>query len=30
MSRIQDSEAGQSFMLCDLNRNWWEIECARN
>ena len=30
ISRIQDSEDGQSFMLCDLNRNWWEIEWAHN
>ena len=30
MSRIQYSETGQSFLLCDLNRNWWEIECACN
>ena len=27
---IQRSETGQSFLLCDLNRNWWEIECAHN
>jgi catechol 2,3-dioxygenase-like lactoylglutathione lyase family enzyme len=27
---IEQSEAGQSFLLCDLNRNWWEIECAHN
>jgi catechol 2,3-dioxygenase-like lactoylglutathione lyase family enzyme len=25
---IEQSEAGQSFLLCDLNRNWWEIEFA--
>ena len=30
MTRIRDSEAGQSFMLCDLNRNWWEIEWSQN
>jgi catechol 2,3-dioxygenase-like lactoylglutathione lyase family enzyme len=30
ISGIQNSEAGQSFLLCDLNRNWWEIECAHN
>ena len=29
LSGIQSSSAGQSFLLCDLNRNWWEIECAR-
>ena len=22
---IQNSEDGQSFLLCDLNKNWWEI-----
>jgi len=22
---IQDTPDGQSFLLCDLNRNWWEI-----
>jgi catechol 2,3-dioxygenase-like lactoylglutathione lyase family enzyme len=22
---IQEQENGQSFLLCDLNRNWWEI-----
>ena len=30
LSEIQSSSAGQSFLLCDLNRNWWEIECARS
>lgn len=30
MSGIQDNRDGQSFLLCDLNRNWWEIECPRN
>lgn len=29
LSGIQSSSASQSFLLCDLNRNWWEIECAR-
>jgi catechol 2,3-dioxygenase-like lactoylglutathione lyase family enzyme len=24
---VQDTPDGQSFLLCDLNRNWWEIEC---
>ena len=28
MGAIQDTPNGQSFMLCDLNRNWWEIEYA--
>ena len=27
---IQDNRDGQSFLLCDLNRNWWEIECPTN
>jgi hypothetical protein len=27
---IQDNWDGQSFLLCDLNRNWWEIECPTN
>lgn len=27
---IQDNPAGQSFLLCDLNRNWWEIEWTKN
>ena len=27
---IAETQGNQSFMLCDLNRNWWEIECARN
>jgi catechol 2,3-dioxygenase-like lactoylglutathione lyase family enzyme len=27
---VQDNPAGQSFLLSDLNRNWWEIECAGN
>jgi len=22
---IQDNQDGQSFLLCDLNKNWWEI-----
>jgi catechol 2,3-dioxygenase-like lactoylglutathione lyase family enzyme len=26
---IQDTPDGQSFLLCDLNKNWWEIECAK-
>jgi hypothetical protein len=30
ITAIERSEAGQSFLLCDLNRNWWEIECASN
>ncbi len=27
---ILGQPAGQSFLLCDLNRNWWEIECAQS
>jgi catechol 2,3-dioxygenase-like lactoylglutathione lyase family enzyme len=26
---IQSTQDGQSFMLCDLNKNWWEIACER-
>jgi len=26
---IGDTGEGQSFFLCDLNRNWWEIACPR-
>ena len=25
---IGDTPDGRSFLLCDLNKNWWEIECA--
>jgi catechol 2,3-dioxygenase-like lactoylglutathione lyase family enzyme len=25
---IKDIDGGKSFLLCDLNRNWWEIACA--
>jgi len=28
IGEIQDARIGPSFLLCDLNRNWWEIECA--
>ena len=24
---IQDMAGGQSFQLCDLDRNWWEVAC---
>jgi catechol 2,3-dioxygenase-like lactoylglutathione lyase family enzyme len=27
---IQARTEDPSFLLCDLNRNWWEIECAHN
>ena len=26
---IQDGPDNKSFLLCDLNRNWWEIECPK-
>jgi hypothetical protein len=29
LKEIRDSGEGQSFLLCDLNRNWWEIACPR-
>lgn len=29
ITAIEKTGAGASFMLCDLNRNWWEIEYAR-
>lgn len=28
LGKIEADSAGQSFLVCDLNRNWWEIECA--
>lgn len=28
IGEIHQSHAGRAFLLCDLNRNWWEIECA--
>jgi catechol 2,3-dioxygenase-like lactoylglutathione lyase family enzyme len=27
IGEIKDNRTSQSFLLCDLNRNWWEIEC---
>jgi catechol 2,3-dioxygenase-like lactoylglutathione lyase family enzyme len=30
IEEIRDTEEGKSFFLCDLNRNWWEIACARH
>ena len=27
IGEIHDTGAGRSFLICDLNRNWWEIEC---
>ena len=26
ITEIGKADAGESFMICDLNRNWWEIE----
>jgi catechol 2,3-dioxygenase-like lactoylglutathione lyase family enzyme len=30
LEAVKESDAGKSFFLCDLNRNWWEIACAIN
>ena len=30
IEEIQESPDGASFLLCDLNRNWWEIAYQRN
>ena len=30
VEEIRDTEEGKSFFLCDLNRNWWEIACAKH
>jgi catechol 2,3-dioxygenase-like lactoylglutathione lyase family enzyme len=30
ISGIENNPGTQSFLLCDLNRNWWEIECPCN
>jgi hypothetical protein len=30
LGAIESYSDGESFLLCDLNRNWWEIECAIN
>jgi catechol 2,3-dioxygenase-like lactoylglutathione lyase family enzyme len=30
LESIKDTEKGSAFLLCDLNRNWWEIACSRN
>ena len=27
---VQDSRAGQSFQICDLDRNWWEVAYVAN
>jgi hypothetical protein len=29
VEEIRDADEGQSFLLCDLNRNWWEIACLQ-
>jgi hypothetical protein len=28
LEEIIDIGAGKSFVVCDLNRNWWEIACS--
>ncbi len=30
LCEIREQPNGQSFLLCDLNRNGWEIECSSN
>lgn len=30
VQEIKDTADGQSFLLSDLNRNWWEIACLAN
>ena len=30
IGEIREHADGPSFLLCDLNRNWWEIACGRN
>ncbi len=30
VDEIKEIPGGASFLICDLDRNWWEIECARN
>jgi catechol-2,3-dioxygenase len=30
LEQIRDTDEGSGFLLCDLNRNWWEIACPRN
>lgn len=27
---VKDIPGGQSFLICDLDRNWWEIACISN
>jgi catechol 2,3-dioxygenase-like lactoylglutathione lyase family enzyme len=27
---VQDSRSGQSFQICDLDRNWWEVAYVAN
>jgi hypothetical protein len=27
---VQDTRAGQSFQICDLDRNWWEVAYIAN
>jgi hypothetical protein len=30
IEKIKDTADGQSFLLSDLDRNWWEIAYQRN
>ena len=30
LGEIQTTAASRSFRPCDINLNWWEIECAQN
>ena len=30
IGEIRETSDGQSFLLCDLNRNWWEVEYVPN
>ena len=30
IQQIKETPDGASFLLCDLNRNWWEIACGAN
>ena len=29
LEAIEETSGGQSFLICDLDRNWWEIACTR-
>ena len=30
INEIEKTSFGQSFLLCDLDRNWWEVACLTN